>query len=210
MMAQARTRVWILLGLGVGLLVLWFRSLVLGYLVQPVALLIWAAWRVIASVDQQIWWAILVAVGFIIIFRLMVPTGGEAHPSAYRSEPYPASRTKYWEMLINEAAEGWEKRQRLKRNMANLLDSVTAFDERSASSAAAKVDVGSGGSQPSEVPPIAHETAPANHGRRVPNSLVSTIRWIRGWPPWKKQSDEDWLDQTLTWMEIRLDIDDAD
>ena len=55
------------------LLVIIFRDFLLTSAIQPLALLLWAVYRILASVHQRVYWIILILISLILIIRNLPP-----------------------------------------------------------------------------------------------------------------------------------------
>lgn len=178
------------------------RDFLLANLVQPVALLFWAIWRVAASVDQQVYWALVIAVGFMIMGQLFVPRNRHGRRSAYAHESLPPTRFEHWRRLIDQAADGWEERERLRLAMAKLLQTVVGqehgfeinlLDERSSE-------------RPWSPPKVVRELLTPNLRPARQPMLEFVPRWIRRRIGQIRHTEDRWIQETIAWMESEMDI----
>jgi len=102
-------------------IVIVFRDYLLAYLVQPIAQLGWLLWRIIASVDQYIYWVGLIILSSIFIIRFVLWREGDDAPSAYPEFSLPPSRIEFWQALIENAALDRSAKQELNKNLIRLL-----------------------------------------------------------------------------------------
>lgn len=110
-------------------LVLAFRSFLMANILEPIATLLWALWRMAASVDQNIYWVILIAVWLIFIIRLFpYRTEGTLAPS-YGYKYSRLAPIEQWRKLIGEAALGKDEADRLRERLRLLMESVNSLDE---------------------------------------------------------------------------------
>lgn len=117
-----------LVGIAVG-----FRSFFMTNIIEPIAVLCWALWRIIASVNQSIYWMILIVICLILVLRL-VPVEKDNRPNPIYTYRYKApNRVQYWQTLINESMLGREEGERLRGNLENLFTSVNAKPGRTGS-----------------------------------------------------------------------------
>ena len=117
-----------LAGIAVG-----FRSFFMANIIEPIAVLFWAFWRVIVSVNQNIYWMILIVICLMLVLRL-VPTEKDNLPNpAYTYKYKSPNRVEYWQTLINESILGREEGERLRGNLENLFTSVNAESGRTGS-----------------------------------------------------------------------------
>lgn len=111
----------LLAGLAVG-----FRSFFLRNLIEPVAFLFWAAWRIVASVNQNIYWMVLLVICAILLLRL-VPAGEDGAPRpAYNYRYESPNRVEYWQRLIEDARLGKDEMEQLRDSLKKLSKSVSA------------------------------------------------------------------------------------
>ncbi len=114
-----------------------FQSSVSKYFVQPVALAFWAAWRIILSINQEIYWSGLIIVGLLLALRL-APTRGQA-PSRYQYDehPKPVPELEKWYSLLTsapyQASDSLEVNEYLHRLFASLVE-LNNGDERGSTS----------------------------------------------------------------------------
>ncbi len=110
-----------------------FRSFFMANIIEPIAVLCWALWRIVTSVNQNIYWVILIIVCLIMAHRL-IPVGKDRLPNPAYSYKYKSpNRVEYWQTLITESALGEGESERLRANLENLLISVDAKSGRTAS-----------------------------------------------------------------------------
>jgi len=193
------------------ILVVSFRSFFLANIIEPVALLLWALWHVISSVDQHIYWVVLIVMCSILAIRLL-PSGIEdSHESVYSRMDQSPSRVDYWQALIKDAALGSDENERLHENLKNLLLTVVAQDERAEP---VKIeDVIAKGKTPLS-PTTQRLLFPQNGTRRkFPvyqrlKFLYLAPRWLRRWANKFVHHDYTLIDETLRWMETELELND--
>jgi len=193
------------------ILVVSFRSFLLANIIEPIALLLWAIWHVISSVDQHIYWVILIVIYSILAIRLL-PSGIEdSHESAYGRMDQSPSRVDYWQSLIKDAALGSDENERLHGNLKNLLLTVVDQDERAET--VELEDVIAKGKTPLSLTTqrllFPQNEADRNFpvGQRL-KFLYFGPRWLRGWANRFVHQDYTLMDETLRWMEIELELND--
>lgn len=117
-----------LAGIAVG-----FRSFFMANIIEPIAVLFWTFWRIIISVNQNIYWMILIIICLMFVLRL-VPIENDNQPNpAYTYKYRSPNRVEYWQALINESILGKEDGERLRVNLENLLTSVNTKSGRTGS-----------------------------------------------------------------------------
>ena len=193
------------------ILVVSFRSFLRANFIEPIALLLWTLWHVISSVDQHIYWVILIVICSILAIRLL-PSGIEdSHESAYSRIDQSPSRVDYWQSLIKNAALGSDENERLHDNLKNLLLTVVAQDERA--EPVEIEDVIAKGKTP--LPLTTQRLLFPQNGTRWKFPVGQQLkflylgpRWLRRWTNKFVHQDYTLIDETLRWMEIELELND--
>ena len=107
-------------------LVVGFRSFLVTHIITPVVLLFWAAWRVVISVDQNIYWTLLIVFCAILAFRLIPARNGKSPDSAYNHRYRRLDRVEYWQRLMLDAAFDVKEWANLRDELQKLhIDSTT-------------------------------------------------------------------------------------
>jgi hypothetical protein len=102
-----------------------FRSSVFALLFEPIGWLLWASYRLVASLDQGICWALVVLICSVLVIRLIpARMGAPEQTPAYESRWGSADRITYWEELASRAAESQEGRMAIQANLAALAVAV--------------------------------------------------------------------------------------
>lgn len=107
-----------------------FRSFFMANIIEPIAVLCWAVWRIISSVNQNIYWMILIVICSILVIRLIPSGKAKLSNPAYYYRYMSPNRVEYWQKLIEESILGKEEGERFRVNLENLLMSVTAKSGR--------------------------------------------------------------------------------
>lgn len=114
-------------------IVVGFRSFFMANIIEPIAVLCWTLWRIIASVNQSIYWTVLIIICLSLVLRL-IPMATDNQPNpAYTYKYKSPNRVEYWQTLINESMLGREDGERLRGNLESLFTSVNAKPGRSGS-----------------------------------------------------------------------------
>lgn len=103
-------------------LVVIFRSFFMTYIIQPIALLFWVAWRLLASVDQNIYWMILLAACLFLVIRLIPRESDDTFEVTYSYRP--PNRVEHWKTLITDAMLGDEDLDALRESLKTLYMSA--------------------------------------------------------------------------------------
>jgi len=190
-------------------LVVTFRSFLWINIIEPIALLCWAVWRIISSVNQQIYWMILIVICTILVFRLFLSGKTYFPQSAYYETYKPPNRVEYWQTLLKDATLGKKENEDLHDNLKQLLIGILAEDERSDS-----LDFDEIVAEGQVTLPLAlHRLlGPRKEKRKLfsiihqQNLIPITPRWLRRWVMKFFPRDNTLIDETLKWMEAELEI----
>jgi hypothetical protein len=123
MTADKQKRILLLFGLLVigTLLMIRFRLFLWSNLVEPIALLFWAGWKVILSVDQQIYWQLLIW-GSVFYFLRFLPTQKERSTAYGEKENGKSIKgLAYWQSMVSSAANDVDKRALLRHDLEKIL-----------------------------------------------------------------------------------------
>lgn len=182
-------------------LVVGYWSELLDYLILPIANLLWQAWRILTSVGQATYWAILLLVCLFVTVRLF-PFRKKAPPRrSYQLAPRPPNRMAYWSALFREAQRGKNENEYLRSNLRELFLSMNARPQRYDTYGAEEMIEGAR----SSLPPAASQYL------FPPDSETSAVeafapRWLRRLSRNKIQFYGSGLNETLDWMEQELEI----
>ena len=201
---------FLILTLLVGLLIS-FRSFLMDNVIEPVALLCWAVWRIISSVDQNIYWIALIVICTILVVRL-IPSEKDNSSSPALNQTYkPPNRVEYWQTLIDEAMLGKNKSEYLRYRMKELVMSIIAEVEQPATTEVNEMIA-------TKIPSLslaAHQylfPPDENHGTSPmkirTNITVFSPKWLRRWQRKYTHQNNVVLDEILKWMETELEIND--
>ncbi len=188
-------------------LAIYFRAFVVANIFEPVAMLFWAVWRIVASIHQNVYWVILVLACFVIVARLM-PFRRNIARSAYRDEHSSVNRVESWLRLMKNAPLGTDETDYLRDDLKRLLVSIQRL-ERSQS-------VEPDGGSPLDatpLPPTVHGFLfPANGKHKIVSGdgrlrlLFWMPKWFRRWVNRVFRLDNPAIEETLAWMESLMEI----
>jgi len=155
-----------------------FRSSVFALLIEPIGWLLWAGYRLVASLDQGICWALVVLISSVLVIRL-IPAGMGApeRTPAHESRWGSADRLAYWEGLARRGAESQEGRTAILASLAALV-----------------VAVADGTKQP---PPQRSQATGTGWRLALLDCLLAGRR---------RQADLRTIEEQLAWMESALEI----
>jgi hypothetical protein len=190
-------------------LIIGFRSFLMANIVEPIALLFWAVWRLISSVDQNTYWMFLILICVFLVIYLVAAGRQRAPRSAYHEVNNSLNRVEYWQKLIREASLGNSEREYLSGHLRDLRKSAGALVERPVSSNSdsmnAKEDV--------SLTPSAHRFLYPPKGKNGKRSISHPLdilsfapKWLRGWIRKILYQDNPLIDEILQSMENKLEI----
>lgn len=190
-------------------LVLGFRSFLMTFIIEPIALLLWAAWRLVIGVDQQIYWVLLIFLCSIYVISL-VPARTDYSPRGLNINPEKVlNRRDYWQTLINDASFGKNEKECLQQNLTKLLIAVISLGEQYTFEDLEKIKTTGQETLPPEVRKFLNQR-PINQNnaslRKQPESKSFFTRWFRRWVRKFIQQDTTEIDEILQWMETELEI----
>src|SRR5512146_1253383 len=123
---QNSWRPFLVLSLFLGSVIV-FRAFLIVNVFEPVSMLFWAAWRILSSVHQNIYWIILVLICSIPVIRL-IPFRRYTSGSAYREAYSPIDRVEDWLRLMKNAPLGMAETEYLRDGLKRLLISVQQLE----------------------------------------------------------------------------------
>lgn len=190
-------------------LVVIFRSFLMFYIIEPIALVFWVFWRIVWSIDQNIYWSVLVVI-YTILFIRMIPYWKDTyHISAYDYTEESINRVEYWKTVIEDDGLGMKKSDQLNDSINELLMSVINEEKQYESKDLETMIAGRKMSFPPQASSYLypskdkHRLYPTNHRR----SIISLMpRWIRSRVRKYIHQDYSSVDEILTWMENELEI----
>ncbi len=173
---------WIGLVIGIVVSIFLLRAWAMTLIIEPIAWLLWAGWRILASVDRGVLWVLLVVLCAVLLFRMVPLTGGPQDEGASRIRPRTDSldRLDHWEAVVASADRSHEDRAALITILRELAGTVAA--------------------QTKMPPPPA---APA-----VRDGTASAL--ARLLPGFRRRLDLSEINRLLDWMESSLEIKDED
>lgn len=200
----------ILLALGLVLgMALVLPGLFIRGIIEPGAIMLWALWRVISSVDQGVYWAGLIILSLALIVRALPPRNSSPMNSAYLQHYKSRSPVERWKQLFDEAASGKDEDEALRTSLKNLLEATI---QQSQQSAAATIDEKLA-SEGLSLPPAAHEyvfPSSSEKKRQAAHRRTGAWRWaphwLRQWSQNGTDPDSRAIDELLSWMESILEI----
>ncbi len=198
----------VLLSLLLGIVLL-FPAVIEKIVIEPVAVVAWAIWRVVASVHQEVYWAGAIILCLAFLIRMLPPGRSAAHGPAYHLKPMPRARVERWQVLFKDAALGDEEKAALRDALADLVAAAVSDGQQLAlSEVKERLKTGM-----VPLPPAAYQylfPGPAGDGGlagRLRHAVLSGgPRWLRRWIHEADDSNHCPLDELLHWMEWNMEI----
>src|SRR5512138_1846947 len=97
----------LVLGLLLGLM-LYFHTFLITNIFEPITLLFWVLWRIVMSVHQSVYWAVLILAGSILLV-CSIPFKRKPASPAYGDDYSPVDRVEHWSTLLKIASFGTDK-----------------------------------------------------------------------------------------------------
>lgn len=187
----------ILVGLAIG-----FRDFFFAYVIQPVALLFWAAWRIALSIDQRVYWTLVLVFCVLLAINFLLSRNDDTPRSAFNEKRQVLNRIEYWQSLMSESSLGKQESEQLRESLKTLLDTVANSEA-----------INSEGILSEWREPLSFEAKDYLFPpQKKPNNLrVSILELLPGW--FRKavgnftHRDEAVIDEILHWMEMEMEID---
>ena len=185
------------------------RSFFMANVIVPIALVCWAVWRVIASVDQIVYWVILIIVGFLLVIRLIPNSSDDKIKPAYKNAYKTSNRVAYWKALLMGMVVEKEDAENLRSDMKNLLASVIHDTEKSISidlkelTASGKIAL-SPDAQRFLFPPSQVDRKRSTYSRFKGLSFLPA--WFRRTALKMNHQDIRSMDEILKWIEMEMEI----
>lgn len=191
-------------------LIIGFRSFLMTYIIEPVALLFWAVWRIFSSVDQDIYWIALIIVCSFLVIRL-IPSGNVKLTSLEENSTYkPLNRAESWQILIDDATLGRKESEYLRDNLKDLY--VTVFHEGKQVDSTNSADPNS--QSESNLSPATQQYLYTERNTdgiiaigHTRNLIFLLPRQLRSWAKTYLFKENELMDEILGLMETELEID---
>jgi hypothetical protein len=124
-MNLSRRSALFLLLLGISLLVVFiFHSFLLASVVSPVALVVWLIGRALRTVDQQVYWYVLIAAAVIYAFVRLSRELTDLPPAAPPESNFTLEAIKHWRVLIPLTTQATGKPDVLKQTLWKMLTAI--------------------------------------------------------------------------------------
>lgn len=203
---QNNWRSFLVLSLFLGLAIN-FRTFLLTNVFEPIAILLWAAWRIVISVDQNIYWMILILISSILMIRI-APFRKKTPDTVYGEDRSPANRVEDWLRLMKDASLGMDQTEYLRDSLKWLLQSIQQVERFHSMNLdeAVKTEV------PLLPPAVQRFLFPPKRTHNVFSGdyrmrlFFLTPKWFRRWAGTTFRTDNVAIEETLLWMESVMEI----
>lgn len=98
-------------------------------LVRPIALVIWAFWRVLQSIDQTIYWGALIFFSVVYAFYRLTRESTHAAPVKQPGSNLTLENLGYWRNAIIFTSDEIDQDNLLKQNLGKMLASIYAAQQ---------------------------------------------------------------------------------
>ena len=117
------------LGLVLGTALL-FPAVLLKGIIEPIAAVLWAAWRVVTSVQQGVYWGALIVGYVILIIRFLPRENSDPASPAYRHRNEPRTQVERWQALLKGTGVGADESVNLRESLMNLVASTIGQERK--------------------------------------------------------------------------------
>lgn len=186
-----------------------FRSFLMINIIEPIAILLWAFWRIITSVNQNIYWAILVIFCSALMIYLVPAGDSNSLSPAYNYMQRSQGRVEYWQSLFTNALMEKDGVGNLHSNLKELLISIIDQEERSSPMNSERLISLGQAPLPISVhsflfpPKGKHEMFSGDYQIQL---LFLTPKRFRVWVRKFIQPNNTSIDEVLKWMETTMEI----
>ena len=99
------------------------------YIIEPVARILWLIYRTLLSVDQEIYWALLILAALILLLYMFPEYREHSIRPAYHNSMRLNDRVAEWEALLESAEESENACLELQQELENLRRSIDVLTE---------------------------------------------------------------------------------
>lgn len=191
----------LIVGLAIG-----FRSFLMANIIEPVAVLFWLIWRTIASVDQSIYWTILIILCSILVIRLIPTEKENAQNPKYEYKYKSINRVEHWQTLIKNASLGKDETENLRGNLKRLLESAIGQEEKYDPTDLEKIVAREKATLSTRAQQFLAPLKGRGHLSFINNLLGLSPEWLRKWMGKFVRQDTTSINEILDWMENEMEI----
>jgi len=190
--------------------IVFFRSLLMAYIVEPIALLCWAIWRIVSSVHQNIYWIVLIALCIALIIRKLPFAGRKTSRLSYTYSYKPPTQVDYWRILIKDSVLGKNENEWLRKYLKELFTTVISHTEGIPAMEVEK----NFEKRMTPLSPSAHQYLFSSNmkGKFFQKNTLNTLyflpRWLRRWGRKFVHQNYSLIDEILDYTETELELND--
>ncbi len=108
-----------------------FPSVLMTSVLQPIVVSLWLAWRLVASVDQSTYWALIILVCCVWLVRVLPPGRPRQATAASRDTQEPTPSISRWQALLRNAQRTNAGEEALRANFQELTEAILGGEDRS-------------------------------------------------------------------------------
>ena len=184
-------------------LIFGLRSYLLDYIIRPIALLGWGVWRMMISVDQQIYWIFLIVICASLVLRLIFHKKPHSGNLQYRYAYRSLGKLDHWQVRMKDGVSNRQGQEQLRSSLRELAITLMIQGEKSDQSnpeerIAQRIDT---------LPQMVREYLfPPDQENGVFSRNRQKQSWYRKLRLKKRPQNDPVIDTTLQWMEAELEI----
>ena len=168
-----------------------FRGFVLTFLIEPIGWLLWAAWRILASIDRSLIWLVLIIACGLLIIRLVPPdvVVGQGDHAGSRPPWNSGDRLAHWRAWAARSTADAAGMSAFRLSLESMAAAVAE---------ATRTPLPGSLSAPPESP---------DHEPRMQSAIARLGVWLsRMLPDHRRRREARRMEDLLTWMESALEI----
>lgn len=203
-MSRQTRLIGLLLLLGLLAAALAFPGLFDAYVVKPASISLWAIWRLIISVDQGVYWILVITCCSALMLRVFsAREQGTLDSTPGQMKPQPA-RLEHWRRLFRNGVRSGEGQAALRASLRNLLAASTRQPDGPAGGLSRAV-----AARHASLPPAVKQyLAIDDEGNAVPPRPLSPLAWVQFRIRGRAAQDGILIEEVLCWMEAAMEISD--
>ncbi len=186
-----------------------FPSVLVTSVLQPIVVSLWLAWRLVASVDQSAYWALLILIGCIWLVRVL-PAGRPKRAAAASGDMQePIATISRWQALLRNAQRTNAGEEALRTNFQELAEAILGREDRSGWTTLQQALSIKQVKLPATVRDYLHPAIPRGQWlsmERVRAFLVRWGSWLRRAVGLPAGPDTATIDEVLGWMESIMEM----
>jgi hypothetical protein len=99
------------------------QAIITEYLIEPIAKLVWLFIHVLQSIDQKVYWVLLVIAAAIMALFLLPENVDKHDQTAYQEYPIMDDRLSFWKKLFKSAKTNFDDRKKLLDKLCEINNS---------------------------------------------------------------------------------------